>query len=269
MGERLKGKVAIVTGAGVVGPGIGNGKASAIVYAREGARVMAVDLNLDAAEETSHIINEEEGECITFKADVSKSSECQDMTEKCIQTFGRVDILHNNVGISVKGGAVETSEEDWDRTMNVNLKSMFLTCKYALPYMEKQGSGCIINISSIAAIRVQPIPLLAYAASKAAVIAFTREVALQYAAKGIRANAILPGIIKTPRIAVGAYKGMHDSGAEELWRKRDAMCPTGKQGEPWDIAYAALFLASDEAKYITGTALVVDAGATWTMRSWG
>jgi len=265
MGERLKGKVAIVTGAGVVGPGIGNGKASAIVYAREGARVMAVDLNLDAAEETSHIINEEGGECSTFRADVSKSSECQDMTEKCIQTFGRVDILHNNVGIAVTGGAVETSEEDWDRIMNVNLKSMFLTCKYTLPYMEKQKRGCIINISSIAAIRPGLISVTAYAASKAAVIAYTREIALQYAAKGIRANAILPGIIKTPMV-VSFAKDAYGGDIEEMWRKRDSMVPMGKQGEPWDIAYAALFLASDEAKYITGTTLVVDGGVTLTRR---
>ena len=134
MGERVKGKVAIVTGAGVIGPGIGNGKASAIIYAREGARVMAVDCNLEAAEETKHLIDEEDGECITFKADVSKSDDCKSMVEKCIQTFGRIDILHNNVGIAgMVGGVIETSEKIWDRVINVNLKSMFLTCKCVLP----------------------------------------------------------------------------------------------------------------------------------------
>lgn len=268
MGQRLKGKVAIVTGAGSIGPGMGNGKATAIVFAREEARVMLVDLNLEAAEETKHLIDEEGGDCITFKADVSKPNDCKSMVETCIQAFGRVDILDNNVGISVKGGAVETSEEDWDRVIDVNLKSVFLTCKYVLPYMEKQGSGSIINISSIAAIRVQPIALTAYAASKAGMIALTREVAIQYAAKGIRANTILPGLMKTPRIIVGVYKDIYDAEAEGLWKKRDAMSPTGKQGDAWDTAYAALFLASDESRYVTGTTLIVDGGITGTMRGW-
>ena len=267
MGERLKGKVAMVTGAGSIGSGMGNGKATAILFAREGARVMLVDLNPEAAEETKHVIDEEGGECIVFKADVSKSSDCKRMVEKCIQTFGRIDILHNNVALGAHGGPVETSEEDWDRVMDINLKSIFLTCKYALPYMEKQGSGAIINISSIGALRASPYPTLTYAVSKAGVIALTREVAIQYAAKGIRVNAILPGLMKTPRIAY-YYKSASDWDVEEMWRRRDAMSPTGKQGEPWDIAYAALFLASDEAKYINGTTLIVDGGITNTMKQW-
>jgi len=267
MGERLKGKVAMVTGAGSIGPGMGNGKATAILFAREGARVMLVDLNPEAAEETKRIIDEEGGECVVFKADVSKSDDCKCMVEKCIQTFGRVDILDNNVALGAHGGPVETSEEDWDRVIDVNLKSIFLTCKYALPYMEKQGSGAIINISSIGALRASPYPTLAYAVSKAGVIALTREVAIQYADKGIRVNAILPGLIKTPRIAY-YYESASDWDVEEMWRRRDAMSPTGKQGEPWDIAYAALFLASDEAKYITGTTLIVDGGLTNTMKQW-
>jgi len=229
---------------------------------------MLVDINLEAAEETKRLIDEEGGDSFTFKADVSRSSDCQDIVETCLRSYGRVDVLDNNVGISVKGGIIETSEEDWDRIIAVNLKSVFLTCKYVLPHMEKQGSGCIINISSIAAIRMQPIALTAYAASKAGMIALTREVAIQYAAKGIRANVILPGLMKTPRIALGAFKEFHDAGADELWRKRDAMCPTGKQGDAWDTAYAALFLASNEAKYITGTTLIVDGGITGTMRGW-
>lgn len=267
MGEHLKGKVAIVTGAGSIGPGMGNGKATAILFAREGARVMLVDLNPRAAEETKRIIDEEGGESVVFQADVSKSNDCKSMIEKCVQTFGRVDILHNNVALGAHGGPVETSEEDWDRVIEVNLKSIFLTCKYALPYMEKQGSGSIINVSSVAAIRAEPSPLLAYSVSKAGVIALTREVAIQYAAKGIRVNAILPGLMKTPRVAY-YYKSAWGGDIEEMWRRRDAMSPTGKQGEPWDIAYAALFLASDEAKYITGTTLIVDGGITNTMRQW-
>ena len=268
MGERLKGKVAIVTGAGSILAGMGNGKATAIVFAREGAKVMAVDYNLEAAEETKRIIDEEGGECITFKADVSKASNCQSMVEKCVQAFSRVDILHNNVGMGGYGGPVETSEEIWDKTIAVNLKSMFLTCKYVLPYMEKQGSGVIINISSLNAIRVQPAPAIAYACSKAGVVALTREVALQYAAKGIRVNAILPGLMKTPMVEFYNPQAYGDGDVELMWKRRDAMSPTGKQGEPWDVAYAALFLASDEAKYITGTTLLVDGGISGTMRTW-
>jgi len=261
MGERLKGKVAIVTGAGSSGPGMGNGKATAILFVREGAQVMAVDCNLEAAEETRQLINNEEGgECVVFEADVSKSADCKSMIENCVQTFGRINILHNNVGIVSRYGIDETSEEQWDKVMNVNLKSMFLTCKYALPYMEKQGNGAIVNISSIHAVRV-PRSSIAYAVSKAGVVALTREIAIQYAAKGIRANAILPGLMKTP-IVESMAKLYYHGDLEELWKQRDARCPTGKQGDAWDTAYAALFLASDEAKYITGTALVVDGGIT-------
>ncbi|MFC1951885.1 SDR family NAD(P)-dependent oxidoreductase [Chloroflexota bacterium] len=259
MGDRVKGKVAIVTGAGSSGPGIGNGKASAIVYAREGAKVMLVDYNLKAAEETKRLIDEEDGDCFTFKADVSKSNDCKSITEKCVQTYGRIDILHNNVGIEIPGGVDEMSEEDWDKTMNVNLKSIFLTCKYALPYMEKQGSGCIINISSINAARNLPYISVAYSASKAGVNAFTREMAIQYAKKGIRANAILPGLMNTPLVVV-ALTDTFGGDVDEMTKIRDAICPTGKQGEPWDVAYLALFLASDEAKYITGAALTLDGG---------
>ena len=268
MGERLKGKVAIVTGAGSILAGMGNGKATAILFAREGARVILVDYKLEAAEETKRTIDEEGGDCTTFKADVSKASDCQSMVENCIQKFGRVDILHNNVGMGGYGGPVETSEDIWDKTMAVNLKSMFLTCKYVLPYMEKQVSGVIINISSVNAIRCQPAPSVAYACSKAGVIALTREVALQYATKEIRVNTILPGLMKTPMVEFYNPQAYGDGDVELMWKRRDAMCPTGKQGEAWDIAHAALFLASDEAKYITGTTLIVDGGSTGTMKQW-
>ena len=267
MGERLKDKVAIITGAGAIGPGMGNGKATAILFAREGARVMAADINPEAAEETKRMIDEEGGQCITFKADVSKANDCQKMVEACIEKFGRLDILDNNVALGAHGGPVEISEETWDRVMNVNLKSMFLTCKYALPHMEKQGSGVIINIASVVALRAEPAPLTVYSVSKAGVIALTREVAIQYASKNIRCNAILPGLMKTPRIA-HYYTGAWGGDIEEMWRRRDAMSPTGKQGEPWDIAYAALFFASDDSKYITGTTLLVDGGLSGTMKSW-
>jgi len=265
MGERVKGKVAIITGAGSIGAGIGIGKATAILLAREGARVMLVDLNPEAAEETKRLIDEEGGDSIVLQADVSKAGDCRSMVEKCIQTYGRVDILDNNVALGAHGGPVETSEEEWDRVMDVNLKSMFLTCKYVLPYMEKQSSGSIINVASVVAIRSEPKPMLAYAVSKAGVLALTREIAVQYAPKGIRVNAVSPGLMKTPRIA-RYYTDAWGGNIDEMWKKRDAMSPTGKQGEPWDIAYAVLFLASDEANYITGTNLIVDGGITNTMK---
>ncbi len=263
MCKRLEGKVAIITGAGSVGPGIGNGKATAILFAREGASVMLVDNNLEAAEETENLINQEGGNCTAFRADVSKSSDCKSMADSCIETYGRIDILHNNVGIGGYGDPIETSEEEWDRIMTINLKSMFLTCKHVLPYMLKQRYGSIINISSINAITIT-VPAVAYSTSKAGVIAFTREVAYKYADKGIRVNAILPGLIKTPMVAEYG-KDAYGGDIEKMWQKRDAMSPTGKQGESWDIAQAALFLASDESKYISGTHLIVDGSISGTM----
>jgi NAD(P)-dependent dehydrogenase (short-subunit alcohol dehydrogenase family) len=249
----------IVTGAGSIGPGLGNGKASAIVYAREGARVVAVDCNPNAADETKYLVEKEGGQCIAITADVTKSTDCKAMVETCVQTFGRVDILHNNVGIAKSGGPVEIDEETWDYLIDVNLKSMFLTCKYVLPYMEEQESGCILNISSLAAIRAIPHPAITYTSSKAGVVALTRDIAIQYAPRGIRANAILPGFINTPMVAASLMQA-YGRNVEEMNKQREAMCPMGKQGDAWDVAYAALFLASDEARYITGATLVVDGG---------
>ncbi len=265
MGGRLKRKVAIVTGAGSIGAGIGNGKASAIIYAREGAQVMVVDCNLKASEETSVIIEQEGGNCVTFVADVSKSIDCKNMVEECIRTYGKVDILHNNVGIAAHGGLLEISEETWDRVMNVNLKSMFLACKYTVPYMLKQGSGCIINISSITSLAVGPQPQISYAVSKAGIHALTKEIAIEYAAKGIRANTIILGSMKTPMAASVTHTG---DNINKIERERDARIPIGRQGDAWDSAHAALFLASDEAKYITGTTLVVDGGISGTRSGW-
>ena len=256
-----------MTGAGSAGPGMGNGKASAILYAREGAKVMVADYRLDAAEETEKIIKQEGGECITFKADVSKSGDCKSMVEKCIEVYGKIDILHNNVGILVFGGPIELSEEDWDRVVDVNLKSMFLTCKYALPYMVKQGNGSIINISSVAGIRAMAAPTISYEATKAGIIGLTRDIAIQYAAKGVRANTILPGYMRTPMVAA-SVKQAYGKDIDEAHRKRDAMCPPGHQGEAWDVAYMALYLASDESKYVSASSFVVDGGIAQTHRLW-
>jgi NAD(P)-dependent dehydrogenase (short-subunit alcohol dehydrogenase family) len=261
MPKRLNNKVAVVTGAGSIGPGWGNGKATAVLFAREGAKVFAVDVNLVAAEETKAIIDQEGGICTAHKADVSKSDGVKAMVERCIETYGHIDILHNNVGIVVVGGPVETSEEDWDRVNAVNLKSMFLTCKYVLPYMERQGGGVIINISSIGAIRYAGIPYISYYTTKAGILGFTQCVALQYAEKNIRANTILPGLINTPLI-VASLKNAYGDEVDKMIEIRNQQCPTKKMGDAWDVAYAALFLASDEAKYITGAQLIVDGGVT-------
>jgi NAD(P)-dependent dehydrogenase (short-subunit alcohol dehydrogenase family) len=263
---RVEGRSVIVTGAGSVGPGIGNGKASAILYAREGARVMLVDHNLEAALETKALIDGEGGDCFTFQADVSRSDDCARMVAECLRAYGSVDILHNNVGIEIPGGIEEISEDDWDRTLAVNLKSVFLTCRFALPHMAAQGRGAIVNISSINGIRTLPALSGAYGASKAGMIALTREIAVEYAPKGVRANAILPGMMRTPFVEVSLTKAWGGD-VEEMMSLRDAMIPIGKQGEPWDVARAALFLASDDTRYVTGTTLVVDGGLTGAVKT--
>ncbi|MGH9810119.1 MAG: SDR family NAD(P)-dependent oxidoreductase [Terriglobia bacterium] len=259
MGGRLQGKVAIVTGAGTRGDGIGNGKACALLFAREGARVIAADIDFPAAQATSEQIRSEGGESVPVRADVSQAADCRAMVDECIGKFGRLDVLHNNVGITESGGPVEYGDAQWDRMMDVNAKSVFLTAKYVLPHMERQRVGSIVNISSINAVRAIPFPKLAYAASKAAMIAMSREIAIQYAASGIRSNVVLVGLIKSP-IVEQNNTALYGGNVDEMWKKRDAMCPTGKQGEVWDVANASLFFASDESKYVNGTVLPVDGG---------
>jgi len=256
--DRMKNKVVLVFGAGSAGPGFGNGKAAAVAYAREGGRVVCVDVDLDAAKNTLEVIEAEGGTGLALAADVTKSSDIATVVEQTIERFGRIDVLHNNVGINVPGGAAEATEESWRRVMDVNLTSAFLTCKAVLPIMERQGSGAIINISSLASIRWTGYPYVSYYASKAALNHFTRAIAIEYAAKGIRANAILPGVMDTPHIQkqISGYYGS----AEEMKAKRDALSPMKRQGDGWDIAWASVFLASDEAKYITGIELPVDGG---------
>ena len=263
MADRLKGKVALVTGAGSVGPGWGNGKATSVLFAREGARVFAADLNESAAEETVEIIRQEGGEAAAHRADVADAAQVAAMVEACLSCFGRLDILHNNVGIAEVGGVVEASEKSWDRVMDVNIKSMFLTCKRAIPAMLAQGGGAIVNVGSVAGIRWLGVPYISYQASKAAVIQFTRSVALEYADRGIRANSILPGLMNTPMI-VEPLTAAYGGDLQKMIEIRDSQCPLGHMGDAWDVAYAALFLASDEAKYVTATELIVDGGLSAT-----
>jgi NAD(P)-dependent dehydrogenase (short-subunit alcohol dehydrogenase family) len=255
---RLKDKVAIVFGAGSVGPGWGNGKAAAVAFAREGAHLIAVDRVPEAVAETRQILRSEGLDCLTCVADVTASEQVKSVIDTAVQTYGRIDVLQNVVGATIMGGPVELSEDDWQKQLDVNLTSCFLTCKHTLPVMERQGQGAITNVSSLAAIRFTGYPYIGYYAAKGGVNQFTVGLALQYAARGIRVNAILPGMMNTPLIHQQII-GQH-ADTEAMMKARDAACPTGKMGTAWDIAYAAVFLASDEAKYITGVLLSVDGG---------
>lgn len=262
--NRLKGKTAMVVGAGSIGPGWGNGKATAVTFAREGAQVFCVDRNATAAEETVNIIRTEGGKATAFTADVSRAADVEAMVAACIKTYGRIDVLDNNVGIAEMGSVVEVSEAEWDRVFAVNLKSAFLAMKHVIPVMQKQGGGSIINISSIASIRHLGISYVTYGTSKAAMNQMTRTTAVQFARDHVRVNAILPGLMKTPMVEHSAGLAISYSGGdiEAMWRARDAQVPMGHMGDAWDVANAALFLASDESKYVTGIELIVDGGIT-------
>ncbi|CAO3383289.1 SDR family NAD(P)-dependent oxidoreductase [Azospirillum argentinense] len=255
---RLQGKVALVFGAGSIGSGVGNGRAMAMLFAREGASVIAVDRDLASAQETRNRIAAEGGVCEAERADVTVSADVLRVVEACIHRFGRIDVLVNNVGIAELGGPVELSEEKWDLVFDVNVKSMFLACKHVLPQMERQGSGSIINISSLASVRWAGVPYVSYGASKSAVNGFSRYVAMQYASKKIRVNTILPGLMNTPMIVEPLAKFYGD--VDAMVAQRDAMCPTGKMGDAWDVAHAALYLACDDSRYVTGMELLVDGG---------
>lgn len=261
MADRLKDKVAVVSGAGSSGPGWGNGKAAAVAMAREGAKIFALDVNGDAVEETAKVIREEGGTVETTTCDVSKADQVEAAVKKCMDAFGRIDVLDNNVGIIDPGGPEELSEEQWDRLMAINVKSIYLTCRHILPIMTKQGGGSIINISSIASTHSLGYSCISYSASKGAVNAFTRDIALNYGPKGVRCNTILPGLMNTPLIHKGNVTSVYGS-TEAMVKARDALVPLGKMGDGWDVGWASVFLASDESKHITGIELVVDGGIT-------
>lgn len=264
MGGRLQNKVAFVTGVGSSGPGWGIGRAIAVLFAREGARVFGVDLSQEAAEATRAIIAGEGGVCVVRRADVTDEQGVSDAVSDCVAQFGGLDILVNNVGAVTVGGPVELATAQWRRALDINLSSMFLTCKYAVPHMERAGRGALVHIGSVAGIRWTGVPYVAYSAAKAGVLGLSRSMALQYAARQIRSNVIMPGLMNTPFI-VEPLKGAYgDGGVEQMIAVRDGQCPMGHMGDAWDVAYAALFLASDEARYITGTELVVDGGVSAT-----
>jgi NAD(P)-dependent dehydrogenase (short-subunit alcohol dehydrogenase family) len=261
---RLKDKIAIVVGAGQSpGEGMGNGRATALTFAREGAKVLCVDHNLASAQETVDMIAAKGGTAAACTADVTKNAEIKAMVEDAMNRWGRIDILHNNVGVSLSGGDAELltiTEEAFDRCVAINLKSCILAAKHVIPIMRQQKSGAIVNISSMAA--VTTYPYVAYKATKTAMIAFTEQLAYQNAEYGIRANVILPGLMDTP-MAVDTRAREFGKSRAEVAAERDSKVPLRrKMGTGWDVANAALFLASDEASFITGVTLPVDGGSS-------
>jgi NAD(P)-dependent dehydrogenase (short-subunit alcohol dehydrogenase family) len=260
MTARLDGKIAIITGAGCVGPGWGNGRAACVRFAEEGAKVFAVDLKLEPMEETLQRTRDAGGEIEPHLCDVTDRASVEAMVAACIERFGRVDVLVNNVGGSAKGGPAELDEETWNRQVDFNLKSVYLTCRSVLPHMAERGSGAIINTSSTSGMRWTGSAQCAYAATKAGVIQFSRVVAVEYAPKGVRVNTIVPGQLHTPMVEARLAGQRTGGDVDALLASRLKRIPLGFMGDGRDTANASVFLASDEARFITGTEIVVDGG---------
>jgi NAD(P)-dependent dehydrogenase (short-subunit alcohol dehydrogenase family) len=260
MAGRLDGKVAIITGAGSVGPGLGNGRAAALLFAREGAKVIATDINRAAMDETEHLLSEIGAEFVLETCDVTDAGSIKSLVDATKGRFGRIDVLVNNVGGSAKGGAVDMSEEDWLKQLNYNLTSVFLTCKHVLPIMKDQQGGAIVNTASTSGIRWTGSAQVAYAAAKAGVIQFSRVTAVEYAPHNIRVNTVVPGQMHTPMVEVRLAKQREGGDVQALLDKRQSRIPMPFMGDGRDTANAALFLASDEARFVTGTELIVDGG---------
>ncbi|MGW0704429.1 SDR family NAD(P)-dependent oxidoreductase [Streptomyces sp. NPDC002643] len=261
MSGKLAGRVAIVVGGGQTeGETMGNGRASCLTYAREGARVLVVDRDADSAEQTAKLVREEGGQARAHQADITSEDDCRGIPEAALAAFGRIDILHNNVGIVPAGPTERLTAEQWRTGFEVNLTGMWLTCKYVLPHLREQRSGAVVNISSMASLMAGGMAI-AYATSKAAVNSMTRSLAQEYAPHGVRVNAIAPGMMDTP---MGVDQVARATGAsrQDVAAQRAAMTPMGRQGTSWDVANAALFLASDDAAYITGVVLAVDGGSS-------
>jgi NAD(P)-dependent dehydrogenase (short-subunit alcohol dehydrogenase family) len=260
MGKRLEGRVAIVTGAGSVGPGWGNGRAAAVLFAREGAEVLVVDRDEAAARDTATLIAGEGGVAAVVAADVTDPGSVAAAVEQCRRRFGRVDILHNNVGGSITGGPVEMSVEDFRAQLDVNLTSAFLTCKAVLPLMEAQGRGVIVNVGSVGGLRHLGHDHVGYSAAKAGLVQFTRQIAVRYGPKGIRCNTVIPGLIDTPLLEHRVSRQAGRADLATLRAEARTRVPLGRRGNAWDVAHAALYLVSDEAGYVTGTEILVDGG---------
>jgi NAD(P)-dependent dehydrogenase (short-subunit alcohol dehydrogenase family) len=257
---RMSDKVAIVAGAGSIAEGWSNGRATAVLLAREGAKVFAVDRDIDSANATRDIIRSEGGECTAYQCDVSVAAEVETMVAACLGAYGRIDVLFNNVGMQVVGGPLDVKEEDWDKLMTVNVKSMYLTCRAVIPYMLSQGGGSIINNSSTAGIRFT-YANVAYSASKGAVKQLSQNIGVQYAARGIRCNSVMPGYIATPRITDRLRRSNPADYDRKIDERRKAV-PSGQLGTAWDVAYGVLYLASDESRFVNATELIIDGGQT-------
>lgn len=255
------GKTVFVSGAGNVGHGIGNGKAVALLLARRGARIFAVDISADAVAETARLIRAEGGEVETHVSDATQSDQVAHAFETCVERFGGLDILVNNVGGSAPGGAVELTPQQWAAQLDFNLTSAYLGCHHAIPHLLAQGGGAIVNIASIMALRMSAErPHIGYSAAKQGLIGLSKSVAMQHAKSGIRCNTVVPGLINTPLVEARIAKQLSASDLEGFIAKRNAQVPMGQMGSCWDVANAVMFLASREAGHITGTELVVDGG---------
>jgi NAD(P)-dependent dehydrogenase (short-subunit alcohol dehydrogenase family) len=262
MQPRFTDKVVLITGAGCVGPGWGNGRAAAVRFAEEGAKVFAVDRDLERVKETLERAQGLAGAMRPFEADVTNAKSVATMVEACMKEFGRIDVLINNVGGSAAGGPIEMSEDVWDAQVDLNLKSVFLTCKHVLPHMVKQKGGAVVNMSSAAAIRWTGAAQVAYAATKAGVLQMSKVIAIQHAGSGIRVNCVIPGQMHTPMVEVRLAKQRAGGDVEAILKQRQARIPLCFMGDGRDTAAAVLFLASDDARFITGTEILVDGGMT-------
>ncbi|WP_144641048.1 SDR family NAD(P)-dependent oxidoreductase [Bordetella genomosp. 13] len=257
--RKLEGKVCIIVGAGQQdGETVGNGRATAERFAEEGATLLLVDINEDYANSTLRAVQQYGGQASILRADITREEDCQAIAQACVDRYGRIDVLHNNVGRSLGDKrTVDLEVSAWDAIMNMNLKGMFMTCKHVLPHFIAQRSGCIINVSSTSSLAARPT--LTYKTSKGAVNTMTQHLAMENAPHGIRANAILPGLIDTP-MAIERRARERGVSREQIRQERNALVPLGRMGTAWDTANAAVFLASDDAQYITGVLLPVDGG---------
>jgi NAD(P)-dependent dehydrogenase (short-subunit alcohol dehydrogenase family) len=266
--RRFEGKVAVVLGAGSVAPGWSIGRACALRFAREGASVVAVDIEAAAAQETVRCIAAEGFDAIALVGDVADQAFVDGMAKTILARFGRIDVLHHNVGIGRPAGPLDFSIDEWRRINDVNVTSLLLACQAFLPTMVERRTGAIVTMSSVSALRYSGIPHFAYSVTKSALLQFVRVIAGQYAPFGIRANVVVPGFIDTPRIAASvAARAQPGASREDFYARQHARAPMGRMGTAWEVADAVLFLASDQASYVTGAELVVDGGASLTMRS--
>tara|TARA_B100000989_G_scaffold264463_1_gene216884 strand:+ start:1562 stop:2389 length:828 start_codon:yes stop_codon:yes gene_type:complete len=262
MPGRLEGKVALISGAGSCGPGWGNGRATATLFAREGAKIFAVDLNQEAVEETAKTIQDEGNECTTYCCDVTNAESVNEMVTSCVDRFGQVDVLQNNVGGSAAGGAMDMEEEVWDKQMDHNLKHVFLVTKAVLPIMVKSKTGSIINMSSTSGLTYGGAFQIAYCTTKAAIRRFSEAVAIEFAGRGVRCNTIIPGQLHTPMVETRLAQQRTGGNIKKLIETRNARIPLGQMGDGFDVAYAAVYLGSDESKFVTGSEIKLDGAMT-------